>query len=59
MDEILDNTQFNAFVKEIKQKIYSAKSKAILSANKLMTELWDLLPKFRDNMIKVKHKGRI
>lgn len=25
MDEILDNTQFNAFVKEIKQKIYSAK----------------------------------
>lgn len=40
MDEILDNTQFNVFVKEIKQKIYSAKSKAILSANKLMIELY-------------------
>jgi len=36
----IDNTQFNTFVKDIKQKIYSAKSKAILSANKLMIELY-------------------
>jgi len=40
MDKILDNQQFQKFVQEIKQKIYSAKSKAILSANKLMIELY-------------------
>ena len=40
MNKILDNVQFKEFVQEIKQKIYSAKSKAILSANKLMIELY-------------------
>lgn len=40
MDKILDNQQFQRFVQEIKQKINSAKSKAILSANKLMIELY-------------------
>jgi predicted nuclease of restriction endonuclease-like (RecB) superfamily len=32
--------EFNHFLKEIKQKINSAKSKAILSANRLMIELY-------------------
>ena len=31
---------FNTFLQDIKQKIYSAKSKAILSANRLMIELY-------------------
>jgi len=38
-NEINDN-QFNTFIKDIKQKIYSAKSKAIASANKFMIELY-------------------
>jgi len=37
---ILKNKDFKTFVQEIKQKIYSAKSKAILSANRLMIELY-------------------
>lgn len=36
----IDNTQFKTFLTDIKQKIYSAKSKAVLSANKLMIELY-------------------
>lgn len=36
----IHNSEFNQFVKDIKQKIYSAKSKAILSANRLMIELY-------------------
>lgn len=36
----LDNSEFTQFVKDIKSKIYSAKSKAILSANRLMIELY-------------------
>jgi len=36
----IKTSEFNQFVKEIKSKIYSAKSKAILSANKLMIELY-------------------
>ncbi|MDT8338779.1 MAG: DUF1016 N-terminal domain-containing protein [Sulfurimonas sp.] len=36
----INNSEFNIFLKEIKQKIYSAKTKAILSANKLMIELY-------------------
>lgn len=35
-----DKNQFNSFLKSIKSKIYSAKSKAILSANRLMIELY-------------------
>jgi len=34
------SNEFNPFVKDIKSKIYSAKSKAILSVNKLMIELY-------------------
>lgn len=37
---ILQNQDFKTFVQEIKQKIYSAKSKAILSANRFMIELY-------------------
>jgi predicted nuclease of restriction endonuclease-like (RecB) superfamily len=37
---IIKNQDFTTFVQEIKQKIYSAKSKAILSANRLMIELY-------------------
>jgi predicted nuclease of restriction endonuclease-like (RecB) superfamily len=36
----INSSEFNQFVKDIKSKIYSAKSKAILSANKLMIELY-------------------
>lgn len=36
----INKSEFNSFLKEIKQKIYSAKSKAILSVNKLMIELY-------------------
>ncbi len=36
----IKTSEFNSFIKEIKQKIYSAKSKAILSANRLMIELY-------------------
>ncbi|MCT7569966.1 DUF1016 N-terminal domain-containing protein [Aliarcobacter butzleri] len=36
----INNSEFNQFVKDIKSKIYTAKSKAILSANKLMIELY-------------------
>ena len=36
----IDNNTFATFLKEIKTKIYSAKSKAILSANRLMIELY-------------------
>jgi len=36
----INTNEFNQFLKDIKQKIYSAKSKAILSANKLMIELY-------------------
>jgi len=38
-NKVLD-TDYKSFLYEIKQKIYSAKSKAILSANKLMIELY-------------------
>lgn len=34
------NSNFTTFIKEITSKIYSAKSKAILSANRLMIELY-------------------
>ncbi len=34
------DTYYNNFIKELKQKIYNTKSKAILSANKLMIELY-------------------
>lgn len=37
---IIQSPDFTTFVKEIKSKIYSAKSKAILSANRLMIELY-------------------
>lgn len=37
---IIQSQDFTAFVKDIKSKIYSAKSKAILSANRLMIELY-------------------
>jgi predicted nuclease of restriction endonuclease-like (RecB) superfamily len=33
-------TYYNNFIKELKQKIYNTKSKAILSANRLMIELY-------------------
>ena len=36
----IKNSEFNEFVKDIKSKIYSAKSKAIASANRLMIELY-------------------
>ncbi len=36
----INSSEFNQFIKDIKSKIYSAKSKAILSANKLMIELY-------------------
>ena len=36
----IDNNTFATFLKEIKTKIYSAKSKAILSANREMIELY-------------------
>lgn len=36
----IDHNQFKNFLTDIKQKIYSAKSKAILSANRLMIELY-------------------
>ena len=36
----IDSNTFATFLKEIKTKIYSAKSKAILSANRLMIELY-------------------
>lgn len=34
------DTQYKNFLQELKQKIYSAKSKAILSANRIMIELY-------------------
>jgi predicted nuclease of restriction endonuclease-like (RecB) superfamily len=34
------DTYYNNFIKELKQKIYNTKSKAILSANRLMIELY-------------------
>ena len=37
---IKSNNNFTTFIKEIKSKIYSAKSKAILSVNRLMIELY-------------------
>ncbi|MFA5461407.1 MAG: DUF1016 N-terminal domain-containing protein [Sulfurimonas sp.] len=40
MEKSLQNREFTDFVKSIKQKIYGAKSKAILSANRLMIELY-------------------
>ena len=36
----INNSEFNSFLTDIKQKIYSAKSKAIISANRLMIELY-------------------
>ncbi len=36
----INSSDFNSFLTDIKQKIYSAKSKAILSANRLMIELY-------------------
>jgi predicted nuclease of restriction endonuclease-like (RecB) superfamily len=36
----MQNSEFALFVKEIKQKIYSTKTKAILSVNRLMIELY-------------------
>lgn len=36
----LNSIEFNSFLKDIKSKIYSAKSKAILSVNRLMIELY-------------------
>lgn len=42
----VDNSEFTQFVKDIKSKIYSAKSKAILSANRLMIELYSEIGKF-------------
>ncbi len=36
----IDNREFKNFVVDIKQKIYSAKLKAILSANRLMIGLY-------------------
>jgi len=38
--DIIENKEFQTFIKEIKQKIYSAKNRAILSANRLMIELY-------------------
>jgi predicted nuclease of restriction endonuclease-like (RecB) superfamily len=38
--DIIQNKDFKNFIKDIKQKIYSAKNKAILSANRLMIELY-------------------
>jgi thermostable 8-oxoguanine DNA glycosylase len=38
--EKINTNEFNSFLKEIKSKIYNAKSKAILSANRLMIELY-------------------
>jgi len=40
MQNNLTSNNFTTFIKEIKQKIYSAKSKAVLSANRLMIELY-------------------
>jgi predicted nuclease of restriction endonuclease-like (RecB) superfamily len=37
---IIKSQDFTTFLQDIKQKIYSAKSKAILSANRLMIELY-------------------
>ena len=37
---IQNNTEFKTFIKDIKQKIYSAKNRAILSVNRLMIELY-------------------
>lgn len=37
---IIKSQDFTIFLQDIKQKIYSAKSKAILSANRLMIELY-------------------
>ena len=34
------DTHYNNFIKELKQKIYSTKSKAILTVNRLMIELY-------------------
>lgn len=36
----INSSEFNQFVKDIKSKIYSAKSKAIISANRFMIELY-------------------
>lgn len=36
----INTTEFNSFIKDIKSKIYSAKSKAIISANRLMIGLY-------------------
>jgi len=38
--DMIQNKDFKNFIKDIKQKIYSAKHKAILSANRLMIELY-------------------
>ena len=38
--DMIQNKDFKNFIKDIKQKIYSAKNKAILSANRLMIELY-------------------
>jgi len=37
---IVENKEFKTFIKKIKQKIYSAKNKAIISANRFMIELY-------------------
>ena len=36
----IKNNEFQTFIKEIKQKIYSAKNRAVLSANRVMIELY-------------------
>ena len=38
--DIIGNKEFKTFIKEIKQKIYSVKNKAIISANRFMIELY-------------------
>ena len=38
--DIIQNKEFQTFIKELKQKIYSTKNKAVLSANRFMIELY-------------------
>ena len=40
MNNIIQNKEFQIFIREVKQKIYSAKNKAIISANRFMIELY-------------------
>jgi len=37
---IIKNEEFKTFIKDIKQKIYSAKNRAVISANRFMIELY-------------------